>query len=102
MKHKSLSSRLAAPPKLRTGAGAIALFGTIAALYFTREILIPFAFALTMCFLLTPVAAFIERLRVGRLASVLAAILVSIAVAGGIGWIIASQLVDVANQLPQY
>jgi len=34
--------------------------------------------------------------------SVLTTCLVSIAVAGGIGWIIANQLVDVANQPPLY
>src|SRR4030095_10478046 len=95
-------SRFAAPPKLRSEAGAIFLFGTIAALYFTREILIPFAFALTLMFLLTPMVALIERSRIGRITAVLTALLVSIAVAGGIGWIIESQLVDVANQLPHY
>jgi predicted PurR-regulated permease PerM len=92
----------AARPKLRGDAGAIILFGTIAALYFTREILIPLAFALTLTFLLTPVVALLQRLRIGRLASVVTTILVSVAVAGGIAWIIANQLVDVANQLPLY
>ncbi len=92
----------AAPSRLRGDAGAIVLFGTIAALYFTREILIPFAFALTLTFVLTPVVAFLQRLRIGRVLSVLTTILISVALAGGIGWIIASQLVDVANQLPLY
>ena len=78
------------------------MFGTIAALYFAREILIPFAFALILTFLLTPVVAFLQRLRAGRVVSVLATILVSITVVGGIGWIIVNQLVGVANQLPLY
>ncbi len=102
MKHDLPPVGLAARPELRGAAGAIVLFGTIAALYFAREILIPFAFALTLTFLLTPVVALLQRLRIGRVVSVLATVLVSIAVAGGIGWIIASQLVDVANQLPLY
>jgi predicted PurR-regulated permease PerM len=93
---------IAARPGLQGGAGAIALFGTIATLYFAREILIPFAFALTLTFLLTPVVAFLQRLRIGRAASVLAALLIAIAAAGGIGWIIGGELVDVANQLPLY
>ena len=97
-----LAARPAARPELRGAAGAIVLFGTVAALYFAREILIPFAFALTLTFLLTPVVALLERLHTGRAVSVLTTLLVSIAVAGGIGWIIASQLVDVANQLPLY
>jgi predicted PurR-regulated permease PerM len=90
------------PPKVRGDAGAIAVFLTIAALYFAREILIPFAFALTLTFLLTPAVAFLERLRFGRVASVLATVLFSIALTGGVGWLIVNQLVDVANQLPLY
>jgi predicted PurR-regulated permease PerM len=38
----------------------------------------------------------------GRVVSVITTVLVSVAVAGGISWVIATQLVDVANQIPQY
>jgi len=96
------SGRLVTRPELRGAAGAIVLFGAIAALYFAREILIPFAFALTLTFLLTPVVALIQKLHTGRVVSVLTTLVVSTAVAGGIAWIIAGQLVDVANQLPLY
>ena len=89
-------------PGMRRDAGALVVFGTIATLYFTREIVIPFAFALTLTFLLTPVVALLERLRMGRVVSVLTAVLVSAAAAAGVGWIIVNQLVDVANQLPLY
>jgi predicted PurR-regulated permease PerM len=102
MKHDLLSTGLATRPKLPGGGGVLVVLGTIAALYFAREILIPFAFALTLTFLLTPVVALLERLHAGRVVSVLMAVLASIAVLGGIGWIIANQLVDVANQLPLY
>jgi predicted PurR-regulated permease PerM len=102
MKEAPPPEGLATRPKLRGNAGAIVLFGAIAALYFTREILIPFAFALTLTFLLTPVVALLQRLHTGRVVAVLGTVLVSIAVAGGIGWIIANQLIDVASQLPRY
>jgi predicted PurR-regulated permease PerM len=102
MKHDLPPAGLATAQKLRGDARVILLFGTIAALYFARDILIPFAFALTLTFLLTPVVAFLQRLHTGRIVSVLASVLISIAVAGGIGWIIANQLVDVANELPLY
>jgi len=78
------------------------LAGVIAALYFTREIAIPFAFALTLTFLLTPAVKLIERLHAGRVVSVLVTALAAIAAALGIGWIVAYQLVDVASQLPHY
>ncbi len=76
--------------------------GIIAALYFTREILIPLAFALTLTFLLTPAVTLLERLRIGRVLSVILTVLTSMAAAGCIAWVIANQLVDVANQLPGY
>src|SRR5579863_2245352 len=102
MKNDLPAARIAARPQLQGYAGAMVLFGTVAALYFTRAILIPFAFALTLTFLLAPAVAFLERLHTGRLGAVLTTFLASIAVAGGIGWIIANQLLDVADQLPSY
>jgi len=80
----------------------VVLIGAIATLYFAREILVPFAFALTLTFLLAPVVALLQRLHTGRVVAVLITALTSIAVAGGIAWVIANQLVDVANQLPLY
>jgi predicted PurR-regulated permease PerM len=44
----------------------------------------------------------LQKLHAGRVVSVLTTVVVSVAVAGGISWIIANQLVDVANQLPLY
>jgi len=76
--------------------------GIIAALYFTREILVPLAFALTLTFLLTPAVTLLERLRIGRVLSVILTVLASMAAAGCVAWVIANQLVDVANQLPSY
>jgi predicted PurR-regulated permease PerM len=82
--------------------GAIVLLGTIAVLYFAREIFVPFAFALILTFLLAPVVGFLHRLRIGRVVSVLVTVLVTFAVAGGIGWVIVNQLVDVVTDLPLY
>jgi predicted PurR-regulated permease PerM len=93
---------LTARPKLRRDGGAIVLCIVIAALYFTREILIPFAFALTLTFLLTPAVTFLRKLHAGRVLSVLSTCVISTMVAAGVGWVIASQLLDVANQLPLY
>ena len=44
----------------------------------------------------------LQKLHGGRVGSVLTSVLVSVAVAGSISWIIANQLVDVANQIPLY
>jgi len=83
--------------------GAVVLvFAVVAALYFTRQILIPLAFALILSFLLTPAVTFLEKLRMGRVLPVILTVLVSVAAAGWTTWIIANQLVDVASQLPTY
>jgi predicted PurR-regulated permease PerM len=102
LKHDLPPAGITARPKGQGDAGAIVLFGTIAALYFAREILVPFAFALILTFLLTPLVALLQKLRLGRVMSVLTTVAISVAMVAGIGWVIASQLVDVANQLPLY
>jgi len=91
-----------ARPAIATDLGPVVLLASIAALYFARDILIPLAFAITLTFLLTPVVAFLQRLRTGRVVAVLLTVAASIVVACGVGWVIANQLVDVANQLPLY
>jgi len=80
----------------------VMLFGTIAALYFAREILIPLAFALILTFVLSPVVALLQKSRIGRVPSVVVTILLTLAAAGCAGWVIAIQLVDVAKELPRY
>jgi len=80
----------------------VTLFGTIAVLYFAREILIPLAFALILTFVLTPVVALLERSRIGRVPSVAVTVLVTIAAAGCIAGIIEIQLVNAAQELPRY
>jgi len=80
----------------------VTLFGAIAVLYLAREILIPLAFALILTFVLSPVVALLERSRIGRAPSVAATVLILMAAAGCVGWIIAIQLVNVAEEIPRY
>ena len=80
----------------------VMLFGTIAALYFAREILIPLAFAVILMFVLSPVVALLQGTRIGRVPAVAVTVLVTMALAGCLGWVIAIQLVDVAEELPGY
>jgi predicted PurR-regulated permease PerM len=80
----------------------VALCGVIAALYLAREVLIPLAFALILTFVLSPVVALLQRSRIGRAPSVAVTVLLTIVVAGGVAWVLAVQLVDVATELPKY
>jgi len=79
-----------------------AAIGSIAALYFMREILIPLAFALTLTFMLTPVVSLLQKLKLGRLPAAAFTLLVVIAVVCWGSWNIGKQLIDVVSQLPVY
>ena len=71
-------------------------------LYFARDLLIPFAMALTLNFLLAPAVMQLERLRLRRLPSVILVVLLASAFIGVVGWVVARQLLDVASDLPDY
>jgi predicted PurR-regulated permease PerM/methylmalonyl-CoA mutase cobalamin-binding subunit len=73
----------------------------VAVLYVGREILIPFALAALLSFLLAPIVRRLERW-VGRVAAVLLAVAVLFAVVGGIGWVLTRQVLDLATRLPDY
>ena len=74
----------------------------IAILYLAREILIPLAFAVVLTLVLTPAVGWMQKIGLGRFPSVLLIMVVSIAVAGGVGWVIFNELVEVVNDLPSY
>jgi predicted PurR-regulated permease PerM len=75
---------------------------SIAALYFAKSVLVPLALAVLLAFLLTPSVMRLESLRLGRVPSVMLVLIVSLSLVGGIGWIVANQLIDVINELPNY
>ena len=74
----------------------------IAALYFARIVLIPFALALLFTFILTPVVRILERTHLRRIPSTLLVVLLTVGACGAVGWMVAKQLGEVANQLPAY
>jgi predicted PurR-regulated permease PerM len=79
-----------------------AIVVAVAALYLAKEIFLPLALAILISFLLTPLADRLERWRVGRIPSVIAVVGVAFLVLGGLGWIVASQLIDLSENLPAY
>ena len=81
-------------------AGGIVL--AIGALYFGRDIFIPFALAILLSFALTPVFNWLRRLKLPRIAAVLVAVTLACIIIGGIGFVVGTQLVQLANNLPTY
>jgi predicted PurR-regulated permease PerM/methanogenic corrinoid protein MtbC1 len=73
-----------------------------AALYFAREVLIPLALALLVSFILTPLVLRLQKMRLGRVPSVLLVVALVVAGVAGLGWAMGRQLVDLAETLPKY
>jgi predicted PurR-regulated permease PerM len=80
----------------------VTLAGVILFLYFARPVLIPLALALTLNFLLTPMVMWFQKLGMRRVPAVALVMLIFVAVIGGVGWVVADQLLEVANDLPKY
>ncbi len=71
-------------------------------LYFARDLLIPFAMALTLNFLLAPAVIQLEKLRIRRIPAVILVVITASAILGGVGWVVARQVLGVASDLPNY
>lgn len=74
----------------------------IGGLYFGRPVLIPLALAGVLAFLLAPIVRLVEKCHLGRVPSVLAVLLVCLAILTAIAWGMAGQLKQVMVHLPDY
>jgi predicted PurR-regulated permease PerM len=90
------------PPGSSGVRTAAILIAVIAILYLAREILIPFAFAVTLALILTPAVTWLQKVLLGRVTAVALVMTITIAAMGGVAWVIFDQLVGVANELPRY
>src|SRR5258708_29142445 len=75
---------------------------TVAALYFGREVLIPITLAILLSFLVAPLANLLCRLKLGPVASVFVAVVISVSVLVLLGSVIANQMTDLAAGVPRY
>ena len=74
----------------------------VGALYLGRDILIPLALAILLSFMLAPIVIRLRRWGLGRIPSVLAVVLLLSVALLGLGSIVASQVVHLADNLPGY
>jgi predicted PurR-regulated permease PerM len=78
------------------------LIAALAILYLAREVFIPFAFALALSLILTPLATWLQRIHIGRIPSVAIVMVAILALAGVVSWMVANELIDVVDHLPTY
>ena len=95
-----MRSPLPAPEARRLPYGAIV--GVLLVLYFAREVLVPLALALLFSFLLGPVVRRLERGGLGRVPAVLAVAVAFFCCAALLGWLMVSQVVELAGKVPGY
>ncbi len=92
-RHQPISSRT---------LSVLSVVAVVSALSLARDFFMPLALAVLFSFLLAPVVGRLEKWRFNRIAAVITAVLLAFCVIAGTGWIVAGQVVDLANQLPRY
>lgn len=93
----------AAPVWLRHNGGRITTVVLILALlYVGRAMLIPLALAIMLSLLVAPLVRALRRLRVGRTASVLIAVLALALACTAVAIVLGTQVLRIAESLPQY
>ena len=71
----------------------------VAICYFAREVLLPFALAVLLSFLLAPLARRFQRWGLGRVGSVILAVVLAFSALGATGYIITRQVLDLAGNI---
>jgi len=74
----------------------------LALLYWAQAVLIPVALSLLLTFLLTPVVEWLERLRLGKIASVILTVVFAFSLLAVMAWMVTSQITTLAGELPDY
>jgi predicted PurR-regulated permease PerM len=80
----------------------VALVLVAAVLYLAREVLIPFALAILLSFLLAPAVRRLERWKLGRVLSTFLVVALGFSLIGAVGWAAGHQAVSLAANLPEY
>ena len=89
---------------VRGSAVTTVLMGVVlvTVLYFGREVLVPIALAVLMSFVLAPLVGLLQRIWFPRIAAVFVVVIVAFSAVFAIGGLMASQVNQLANDLPRY
>jgi predicted PurR-regulated permease PerM len=95
---RSPSVKYATSRLVQIAAAIVIIFS----LRYAKEVLIPIALAVLFAFLLAPLVHRLEKLKLGRVPSVLVVVLLAFGILGSIGVVVGGQLRDLSGHLPQY
>lgn len=93
------------PPRAPRGRStqSLLLIGVVVVvLYLGRDLLIPLALSILLAFLLAPAVTRLERWKVGRIPATSIVVLLAFSTIAMIVWLAATQVVALAEDLPQY
>src|SRR5581483_812040 len=74
----------------------------VAMLYFGREVFVPIALAILLSFVLAPLVTILQRIRVPRALAVVSVAIIAFALIFAMGSLLATQLTQLAGDLPRY
>jgi predicted PurR-regulated permease PerM len=74
----------------------------VAGLYLGRTVLIPITLAVLLSFLLAPIVNLLRRIHLGRVLSVIVAVLLALSIIMALGGLIGAQIAELAQDVPQY
>jgi predicted PurR-regulated permease PerM len=80
----------------------VALGTVIALLFFARDVFIPLSLSLLLSFLLAIPCSFLERHGFKRTPAVIFVVLLTVIMVAGAGWLLSSQIYNLAKMLPGY
>jgi predicted PurR-regulated permease PerM len=74
----------------------------VAVLRIGQDVLLPLAFAVLLAFLLSPLVVKLTRHGLPRALAIVTTVTIAFSVLGGVGWIVTSQAIGLARELPNY
>jgi predicted PurR-regulated permease PerM len=74
----------------------------VATLYFGREVLVPVVLALLLAFFIAPLVDLLRRVRLGKVPSVLLAVVLALSLVLAIGGVIGTQVAELSTDIPKY
>ena len=99
---RPLQGTLVETPGLRGLLAVAVAVVVVAGLYLGRSMLIPITLAVLLSFLLAPLVNLLRRLHLGRIPSVLLAVLFALAMILALGGLIGTQVAGLAEEVPRY
>jgi predicted PurR-regulated permease PerM len=97
---------MAKAPIFATARRSFYLLGSaalvVAALYWGQRVLIPFALALLLAFVLAPLVSWLERRGLRRVPAVLLVVCLAFVLLGAAGWAVVTRVTGLVEELPRY